>query len=144
MAWQGPQAGLHGWRRWFWRDAASFSWRYRGTEAIGGLRARANPGRVESDSGQRKSWPHGVGGRAEFWRRHSPYTKAITNGVPWHSRSKKTQRSLQHHICVSVVGDKISVLMHTASKTFTKGSAAANGALAQLMNALRIAIEKNM
>ena len=36
---------------------------------------------------------------------------------------------------------KISVLMHTASKTFTKGSAAANGALAQLMNALRIAIE---
>ena len=36
---------------------------------------------------------------------------------------------------------KISVLMHTASKTFTKGSAAANGALAQLMNVLRIAIE---
>ena len=31
--------------------------------------------------------------------------------------------------------------MHTASKTFTKGSAAANGALAHLMNALRIAIE---
>ena len=36
---------------------------------------------------------------------------------------------------------KISVLMHTASKTFTKGSAAAKGALAQLTNALRIAIE---
>ena len=36
---------------------------------------------------------------------------------------------------------KISVLMHTASKTFTKGSAAANGALAQLTSALRIAIE---
>ena len=36
---------------------------------------------------------------------------------------------------------KISVLMHTASKTFTKGSAAANGALAQLMNVLRSAIE---
>ena len=36
---------------------------------------------------------------------------------------------------------KISVLMLTASKTFTKGSAAAIGALAQLMNALRIAIE---
>ena len=36
---------------------------------------------------------------------------------------------------------KISVLMHTASKTFTKGSAAANGALAQLTKALRIAIE---
>ena len=35
----------------------------------------------------------------------------------------------------------ISVLMHTASKTFTKGSAAANGALAQLMNVLHIAIE---
>ena len=31
--------------------------------------------------------------------------------------------------------------MHTASKTFTKGSAAANGALAHLMNALRIAIQ---
>ena len=42
---------------------------------------------------------------------------------------------------LTAVGDKISVLMHTASKTFTKGSAAANGALAHLMNALRIAIE---
>ena len=43
---------------------------------------------------------------------------------------------------LTTVGDTISVLMHTASKTFTKGSAAANGALAHLMNALRIAIEK--
>ena len=42
---------------------------------------------------------------------------------------------------LTAVGDKISVLMHTASKTFTKGSAAANGALAHLMNALRIAIQ---
>ena len=31
--------------------------------------------------------------------------------------------------------------MHTASKTFTKGSAAAIGALSQLTNALRVAIE---
>ena len=36
---------------------------------------------------------------------------------------------------------KISALMHTASKTFTKGSPAAVGALAQLTNALRVAIE---
>ena len=44
---------------------------------------------------------------------------------------------------LTAVGDKISVfiIMHTASKTFTKGSAAANGALAHLMNALRIAIQ---
>ena len=35
----------------------------------------------------------------------------------------------------------ISVLMHTASKTSTKGSAAAVGAITQLLNALRTAIE---
>ena len=45
-------------------------------------------------------------------------------------------------VCVQLNDQtKISALMHTASKTCTKGSAAANGALAHLMNVLRIAIE---
>ena len=35
----------------------------------------------------------------------------------------------------------ISALMHTASRTFTKGSEAANGAIAELTHVLRIAIE---
>ena len=45
-------------------------------------------------------------------------------------------------VCVQLNDQsKISAIMQTASKTFTKGSAAAIGALAQSTNALRIAIE---